>query len=311
MKNKELFERYINYDVTEKPKGAMLCITSQCNLRCIHCYNDSGNNVDYVSDEKWLALIDELLDFGVSQITFSGGEPLIKKDLMVKCIKKISSFPEVVIGITTNCCYFDKEFSELLGSIKNQVHMQLSLDGHTAEINCITRGTLAVFNSVINTIKLCEDKENIYIQITHIVNQRTVIYINEFLKFISKFKIDMVLIGPVLSTGRATHQNDFTLTDEEGLKIVREVIRLKEIYKKNFSVVAGSPGKLYDLITYLSTSPDWFIIDFLGNVKLSVKYPYIIDNVFDSGVRESWNSLIVKQKDDYYIEDMIERLLTS
>lgn len=311
MKNKDFFHKYINYTVTEKPTGAVLCITSQCNLKCTHCFNDSGNNTDCISDEKWLALIDDLLDFGVSQINFSGGEPLIKKDLLIQCIEKISAFPKVVIGITTNCCYFNKEFSELLGSIKNQVHMQLSLDGHTTEINHITRNDFAVYDSVINTIKLCESKENMYIQITHIVNKKTVPFINNFLEFISKFKIDMVLIGPVLSIGRAARQNDFTLTDEEGLEIVREVLKLKEIYKNKFSLVAGSPGKLYDLVTYLSTSPDWLVVDFLGNVKLSVKYPYIIDNVFESGVRKSWNSLIVKQKEDYYIEDMIENLLIT
>src|SRR5512133_241833 len=52
-------------------------ITRTCNLRCIHCYNDSGLNkpCDEITTAKAKTVIDDLADFGVPSILFSGGEP--------------------------------------------------------------------------------------------------------------------------------------------------------------------------------------------------------------------------------------------
>lgn len=53
-------------------------VTRGCNLRCIHCLNNSGNalknQLDYSEFEK---VVQELSDSGVQEIRFTGGEPLM------------------------------------------------------------------------------------------------------------------------------------------------------------------------------------------------------------------------------------------
>src|SRR6056297_4049464 len=58
-------------------------ITSKCNLKCVHCYNDSGLNTDCneVSTEKAKEILTDLAEFGVPSVLFSGGEPLMREDL--------------------------------------------------------------------------------------------------------------------------------------------------------------------------------------------------------------------------------------
>lgn len=53
-------------------------LTRGCNLRCRHCYNDSGPEhfgTEAVSEDRWLELIDEAAALGCEHVQFIGGEP--------------------------------------------------------------------------------------------------------------------------------------------------------------------------------------------------------------------------------------------
>ena len=57
--------------------------TRQCNLSCIHCYANADHckSREEIDTSAGAALIHDLADFGVPVILFSGGEPLLRKDL--------------------------------------------------------------------------------------------------------------------------------------------------------------------------------------------------------------------------------------
>jgi MoaA/NifB/PqqE/SkfB family radical SAM enzyme len=59
-------------------------MTRRCNLKCIHCYSNSAD-IDYpdeLTTDEGKKLIDDLAAFGSPVILFSGGEPLLRKDLL-------------------------------------------------------------------------------------------------------------------------------------------------------------------------------------------------------------------------------------
>ena len=58
-------------------------ITRTCNLQCVHCYNDSGlgKPCNELTTVQAQGVIDDLAQFGVPSILFSGGEPLLRHDL--------------------------------------------------------------------------------------------------------------------------------------------------------------------------------------------------------------------------------------
>jgi len=57
--------------------------TRRCNLQCIHCYAGSSSRADAPSmnTEQGMRFIDDLADFNVPVILFSGGEPLMRSDI--------------------------------------------------------------------------------------------------------------------------------------------------------------------------------------------------------------------------------------
>ncbi len=65
-----------------KPVVVYNC-TRRCNLRCVHCYSDSADRAyeGELSTAEALEMIRGLAAFGVPALLFSGGEPLLRRDL--------------------------------------------------------------------------------------------------------------------------------------------------------------------------------------------------------------------------------------
>lgn len=58
--------------------------TKKCNLNCVHCYRESGMDVDTsgeLTTKEGKKLIDEISKAGFRLLILSGGEPLLRKDI--------------------------------------------------------------------------------------------------------------------------------------------------------------------------------------------------------------------------------------
>ena len=55
-----------------------------CNQKCVHCYafNEKLSNESELDTESWFKIIDKLKEERVPQITFTGGEPTLRSDLV-------------------------------------------------------------------------------------------------------------------------------------------------------------------------------------------------------------------------------------
>ena len=64
-----------------RPTYAYITITSLCNSRCRYCDSWKNNGESEPDTDEWKKIIDELVKLGIVTLTFSGGEPFIRKDL--------------------------------------------------------------------------------------------------------------------------------------------------------------------------------------------------------------------------------------
>lgn len=65
-----------------------LALTMQCNFECSHCITESGpKRVESIKSSEAFKLIDEIASESES-ICFTGGESLLKKNLLISCIKR-------------------------------------------------------------------------------------------------------------------------------------------------------------------------------------------------------------------------------
>lgn len=62
-------------------KTAQLELTHRCNLRCVHCLRDN-RATPLLSTEEWIRVLGELAELGCMAVTFTGGEPSTRPDLL-------------------------------------------------------------------------------------------------------------------------------------------------------------------------------------------------------------------------------------
>lgn len=68
----------------EKKPVVVWNVTRRCNLHCAHCYSDSHDR-DYpgeLTTDEGLRLLEDLRAFGVPTVLLSGGEPLLRPDVL-------------------------------------------------------------------------------------------------------------------------------------------------------------------------------------------------------------------------------------
>lgn len=90
---KFIFSELDHFKPTNKDKlrfnHVHLAITNKCALQCDHCYAwDHLNKKDKLSETDLTKIIDKLQVLGTGQIHLTGGEPLLKYELVLKLVDK-------------------------------------------------------------------------------------------------------------------------------------------------------------------------------------------------------------------------------
>jgi len=132
-------------------KRVHLTITGHCNLRCAHCGTvGSLHKDDALSTLDVKSILDQLADVPNSSIAITGGEPLLRKDI-VEIVKYSAERTKTIVS--TNATLMTEELAESLGPMP--VTFQVSLDGATAKVHDSIRGSGA-FQRALNGIKLLQ-----------------------------------------------------------------------------------------------------------------------------------------------------------
>ena len=117
-----------------KGNEARIIVTNDCNYRCIFCHNE-GFDASKIeswkpSEEVVLNIIEKVLAKGCKDITFTGGEPLIYREILVSAVEFIGSrYADVSITIITNGSLLTEEWLKRVNKFKN-IRFNVSL--HTA-----------------------------------------------------------------------------------------------------------------------------------------------------------------------------------
>lgn len=79
-----------------------ITITNRCNVNCLYCHHDGMvKSKDEMTPDEIYEICKIAKDLGVRRVRLSGGEPLIRKDI-VEIIEKINTLNFNDISITTN-----------------------------------------------------------------------------------------------------------------------------------------------------------------------------------------------------------------
>ena len=133
-----------------------ISVTDRCNLRCIYCMPEQGikskSHVEILRFEEILKIVKAAEKLGVNKIRYTGGEPLVMKDLD-KLIYETSKLPGIDdIAITTNGILLSDMASDLKKAGLKRVNISLdTLD--STKFKSITR--VGSLEKVMESIDKC------------------------------------------------------------------------------------------------------------------------------------------------------------
>jgi MoaA/NifB/PqqE/SkfB family radical SAM enzyme len=205
-----------NYDTLSAPIKIFLEITKRCNLHCIHCSNNSGEQsgkeLSIEDIEKTLIEIDKM---GVFEVGINGGEPLCHPNFfdIVNIIKKYG-FP---IYLNTNGVY-SQSVLERLSDVKID-KIKISVDGLKKSHDYI-RGK-GSFDKTISNIRFLKKMNNdIQINFTaNRINKKDIISVIE----LSDSLNCPLKIAPMIIVGRAKNLILDKLSIKECQKIKKQI----------------------------------------------------------------------------------------
>ncbi len=128
--------------------------TRTCNLKCIHCYSSSEAKKyeGELSTEEALRFIDDLAEFKAPVLLFSGGEPLLRGDLLT--LASYARSKGIRPTISTNGTLLTPELTVSLKNI-GVGYIGISLDG-IGENNDRFRGRSGAFKDALEGIRNCK-----------------------------------------------------------------------------------------------------------------------------------------------------------
>jgi MoaA/NifB/PqqE/SkfB family radical SAM enzyme len=128
-------------------------VTYACQLRCTHCYTESGRRASRkLPREKLLQIADKLVAMKVRNVLLGGGEPLLVPEIFE--IAERLAAGGVRIIFYTNGIELTEERARRLAALDPQFH--LSLDGATADVHDAIRGREGSFEASIRAITLVD-----------------------------------------------------------------------------------------------------------------------------------------------------------
>lgn len=230
---KDLPSHLLQFSVDKKPV-VVWNVTKACNLRCIHCYASADNNPaeNELTLEEGLRLLEDLAQFGCPVVLFSGGEPLVRPDILDLIHKAVSLGLRAVLS--TNGTLIDEALAKELKKL-GLSYVGISLDG-IGEVHDRFRVSKGCFEKVVRAIENCK-REGIKVGLRFTINKFNAEEIPKVFDFVGEAEIPRICFYHLVYAGRGSKLIEQDLTHEETRKWVDYIIdRTKELHDKGHKV---------------------------------------------------------------------------
>ena len=193
-----------------------------CNLKCRHCYmsSDAKKYQNELTTAEAKQFIDDLADFNVPVLLFSGGEPLIRPDFFE--LADYAAKKGVRPTLSTNGTLITPEVARKIKDI-GVGYVGISLDG-LREVNDKFRGKAGAFEAAMNGIKNCVAVDQ-RVGLRFTINHHNIQELENIFDFIEEENINRVCFYHLVYSGRGNQMMDEDVTAEESRRAMDIIIR--------------------------------------------------------------------------------------
>ena len=187
-------------------------MTRRCNLRCVHCYAQANeeHGTDQISTDQAKAMIDDLSAYGAPVMLFSGGEPLVRADLVELASHATSRGMRAVIS--TNGTLITRDKARELKAV-GLSYVGISLDGGEA-VHDKFRGVPGAFKKALEGIANCQ-AEGLKVGLRFTINKRNWQEIPTLFDLLREREVPRICFYHLVYSGRGSALIDEDLNHAE------------------------------------------------------------------------------------------------
>ena len=150
----DLPSHLLQFSIDKKPV-VVWNVTRACNLKCVHCYAGATEKAveKELNRDEGIRLLDDLADFGAPVVLFSGGEPLLRPDIVSLASHAVRRGMRAVIS--TNGTLITRDKALELKDV-GLSYVGVSLDG-MEEVHDRFRGKEGAFSAAMRGIENCQE----------------------------------------------------------------------------------------------------------------------------------------------------------
>ncbi len=195
--------------------------TYQCNLRCKHCYENAGHKRPELSTDEAKQVLDKLskiAGIGLPALSFSGGEPLSRKDFF-----EIASYAKKRVGyvsIASNGTLITKDNAKRIKDARID-YVEISIDGATPQVHDEFRGISGAFERAIEGVRNSID-EGIDTCIATVLHRDNLSELNKLIELAKQLNVRYMHFN-YIPTGRALDHVELDLTPDERYHVLQTI----------------------------------------------------------------------------------------
>lgn len=270
------YTRFINEHFlksTSGPSHAQIGLTNACPQNCIYCYNKdrSGKAMDKNTIKRTIA---ELKKMGVIWLGFTGGEPLLNKNI-VEITDSLDGECAVKL-FTTGFNLTPKLAKELRDA--GMLYMSVSLDSRHKDVHDAARRYPGAYDIALNAIKTIQDAGGIHLSVSSVFTKEMMNrkYTEDFLEFLIDLNVDEAWISEVKPSVEAFWNKDTIISEAER----KAMCELQDEYNKKSKITVNYLGHFEGAEHYGCNAGNKMVyIDAFGEVSPCVFTPMSFGNV--------------------------------
>lgn len=220
---------YLEY----RPGKALLELTYNCNQTCPFCYcvwlRDGSLYHDELTIDAWKRVLDLIVSHGTRDITFTGGEPLLKPGWAELVSYARSIGPNLRLSLFTNGSLVTYETLDFLK--EHDVRFCMTLPG-VSHLHFLT-GRSTSFASSISVLEAAVER-GLKTSANVPTSTQNLGALKSTLIAACLTGVDAISAGPIMPEGRATFNPDLILNDKQFEKAQKTTERVAALFPEKY-----------------------------------------------------------------------------
>lgn len=198
-----------------------LTLTFKCQNNCIHCYTGGPHETPELNTNQWKEVMDRLSDIGIFIVTFTGGEPTLRKDLPE--LLMYAQNKGMVTGLITNGRNLKNNNYVQILEKAGLDFVQITLESHKPQIHDLMTSLEGSWKETVVGIKNAV-RSQIYVTTNTTLSKHNAPDFLRTIEYIKELGVAAFGCNSLIYSGKAKEvSQEFVLSIEELVPLLTEI----------------------------------------------------------------------------------------